>query len=220
MAAPKGGSRERLLDAAETLFAERGFDGASIRDIAAHSGDTIGTLSYHFRSKDLLLSEVVRRRFHELGEIRRELHREFVERSPDGRLSVDEVITCILVPFVEKALCGGAAWRSYISLLGRIVHVQHGAQAAALADLTDPLAAELLGWLHDAAPEASERDLAHAYRFMIGCMIDACSESSAERVGRVSAGAAELMDFEAVSTRLLRFVIAGVRAVIESKSPS
>ena len=48
MAAPKGGSRDRLLDAAEKLFAQRGFDGTSIRDIAARSGDTIGTLSYHF----------------------------------------------------------------------------------------------------------------------------------------------------------------------------
>jgi len=214
MAAPKGGSRERLLDAAESLFGERGYDATSIRDIAARSGDTLGTLSHHFRSKELLLTEVVRRRFHALGEMRREKYREFVSRNPGAKPPLEEVIKYILLPFVDRALRGGEEWKSYIELLGRMMYVGHGARAGAIADLTDPLSIELLGWLKDAAPEASAENLAHAYRFMIGCMIDACSEFSAGRVGRVSGETASLMDAEAVSSRLILFVTAGVSAVL------
>lgn len=214
MAAPKGGSRERLLDAAESLFAERGYDATSIRDVAARSGDTIGTLSHHFRSKNLLLSEVVRRRFHELGEMRREKYREFISPNAGARPTLKQVIESILLPFVDRALCGGQEWKSYIELLGRMMYVAHGAHAGEIADLTDPLSIELLGWLHDAAPEASAEDLAHAYRFMIGSMIDACSEFSAHRVGRISGETQSLIDAEAVSSRLILFVTAGVRAVL------
>jgi AcrR family transcriptional regulator len=47
-------TRRRILDAALELFSERGFDGASTRDIAARAGVTQPLLGYHFRSKDEL----------------------------------------------------------------------------------------------------------------------------------------------------------------------
>ena len=216
MAAPKGGSRERLLDAAEKLFAQRGFDGTSIRDIAARAGDTIGTLSYHFGTKDALLSEVVRRRFHELGEMRRARYRTVAADSPGGKVSLEDTIACILIPFVDRALRGDEEWHSYIGLLGRMMYVHDGAHAADIADLTDPISTELLGWLHDAAPGAARSDLAHAYRFMIGAMIDACSDHSAVRVGRVTGETASLRDFQAVSRHLVDFVAAGFTAVLRS----
>jgi len=214
MAAPKGGSRERLLDTAERLFADRGFDATSIRDIAAASGDTLGTLSYHFRSKDLLLIDVVRRRFHALGEMRREKYRELVALR-GGRAQLEDVVAAVVVPFVERALSGGQEWASYIQLLGRMMYVGHGVHVAAIADLTDPLSTELLGWLREVAPEASNADLAHAYRLMIGTMIDACSDSSATRVGRVSGETESLMDAVAVRDYLLAFAIAGVGAILK-----
>ena len=211
MAAPKGGSRERLLNAAEKLFAQRGFDGTSIRDIAARSGDTIGTLSYHFGSKDALLGEVVRRRFHELGAMRRDMYRAIrAEREP----TLEDVIRCILVPFVDRALRGEEEWHSYIGLLGRMMYAHDKDHAAEIADLTDPISTELLGWLHAAAPGAAVEDVAHGYRFMIGAMIDACSEHSAKRVGRVTNETDSLKNFDAVSVRLLRFVVAGFSAIV------
>jgi TetR/AcrR family transcriptional regulator len=47
-------TRERIVVAATDLFAERSFDGASTRDIAARAGVTQPLLHYHFRSKDEL----------------------------------------------------------------------------------------------------------------------------------------------------------------------
>lgn len=54
-------SRRRILDAAEALFAERGFDKTSFVDIAARSGISRGSIPWHFKNKDGLLLAVVDR---------------------------------------------------------------------------------------------------------------------------------------------------------------
>jgi AcrR family transcriptional regulator len=47
-------TRERLLDAAEELFAERGFHAARLEDVASHAGYTIGAIYHNFRGKQEL----------------------------------------------------------------------------------------------------------------------------------------------------------------------
>ena len=59
---PTPGTRERLLDAAERLFAERGFAGTSVREITDAAGANLGAVNYHFRSKENLYAEVFARR--------------------------------------------------------------------------------------------------------------------------------------------------------------
>lgn len=53
--------RIRILDEAAALFLRRGFDGTSLRDIAAACDMKAGSLYYHFGSKNELLTEVLRR---------------------------------------------------------------------------------------------------------------------------------------------------------------
>ena len=53
--------RDRLLDSAEELFCEYGFDGASIRDIAASADCNIASVNYYFGGKEKLYQEVWRR---------------------------------------------------------------------------------------------------------------------------------------------------------------
>lgn len=54
-------TRTQLLDAAERLFAERGFRGTSVRAITDLAGANLAAVGYHFGSKAELLSAVVRR---------------------------------------------------------------------------------------------------------------------------------------------------------------
>jgi len=56
-------SREAILDAAERLFAERGYEGASLEEIGAAAGVSRGTPSYFFRSKEGLYDAVLVRVF-------------------------------------------------------------------------------------------------------------------------------------------------------------
>jgi AcrR family transcriptional regulator len=54
-------TRERILAAAERLFAERGFSGVSMPAIAAAAGITAGAIYKHFKSKEQLFFTIVRR---------------------------------------------------------------------------------------------------------------------------------------------------------------
>jgi AcrR family transcriptional regulator len=54
----------RLLQAAEKLFAERGFAGTSIRDLVEAAGVNVAAVNYHFRDKETLYLEALRRAFH------------------------------------------------------------------------------------------------------------------------------------------------------------
>jgi TetR/AcrR family transcriptional regulator, regulator of cefoperazone and chloramphenicol sensitivity len=63
---PKPGTRERLLDVAERLFAERGFSGTSVREITDAAGTNLAAINYHFHSKENLYAEVFQRRIAEV----------------------------------------------------------------------------------------------------------------------------------------------------------
>jgi AcrR family transcriptional regulator len=60
-------TKERILTAAELLFAQRGFDGASLRQLTAAAGVNLAAVNYHFGSKDRLVEEVFRRRLDTLN---------------------------------------------------------------------------------------------------------------------------------------------------------
>jgi TetR/AcrR family transcriptional regulator len=55
------GTRRAVLDAAERLFAERGFAGTSVRDLAAASGVSHPLIQHHFGTKEELYAAVLRR---------------------------------------------------------------------------------------------------------------------------------------------------------------
>lgn len=218
MAAPKGGSRNRLLDSAEKLFSEKGYEGTSTREIASHAGDTLGTLSYHFGNKDALFMEVVRRRFNELMNMRREKYLEIVQDYKGANPNIEDTLRAIVVPFIHQAMCGGPTWESYISLLGRIMYIQTERHAEFIADLADPIGAEMMGWLKKACPEADPTDIAYAYQFVIGCMLDSVAKSQKSRTARLSGRHSVPDDFEAVSSRVLRFVTAGTKDLLRQES--
>jgi AcrR family transcriptional regulator len=56
-------TRERLLDEAEKLFAEKGFDGVSVREITAKAGSHLSAINYHFGSKKNLYLSVFEERW-------------------------------------------------------------------------------------------------------------------------------------------------------------
>jgi len=62
--------QERLLDAAEELFCEHGFEGASIRDIAASANCNIASVNYYFGGKEKLYTEVWRRHLVQMRDAR------------------------------------------------------------------------------------------------------------------------------------------------------
>jgi len=68
MTRPSEVTRERIMKAAERLFAERGYDGTSIRTIVAKARVNQAAINYHFDGKDGLYREVLRAAFRALTE--------------------------------------------------------------------------------------------------------------------------------------------------------
>src|SRR5579875_3911838 len=93
------GARDRLLKAAERLFAERGFDGVSVREIATAAEVNSASVAYYFRSKEGLLSEVYRRHCEPMNEERFRLLATACERQSPPALA--EVIEAFIRPALK-----------------------------------------------------------------------------------------------------------------------
>ncbi len=63
-------ARGRLLDAAERLFAENGFEGTSVRQITALADCNVAAVNYHFRGKDKLYLKMFGHRMRQIRDIR------------------------------------------------------------------------------------------------------------------------------------------------------
>lgn len=58
---PLEDTKQRLLDAAAQVFAERGFGAATVREICARAKANVAAVNYHFRDKEQLYAETLRR---------------------------------------------------------------------------------------------------------------------------------------------------------------
>lgn len=68
MTRPSEVTRDRIMKAAERLFADRGYDGTSIRAIVAKARVNQAAINYHFDGKDGLYREVLRTAFRAMTE--------------------------------------------------------------------------------------------------------------------------------------------------------
>src|SRR5881394_1001582 len=94
-------TRERILDAAERLFAEHGFDGTSIRGIVEHADVNLAAIHYHFRSKEALLEAVLTRRISVVNDARlRSLENAAAAAAP-REPSVEQILRSFISPTVE-----------------------------------------------------------------------------------------------------------------------
>ena len=63
-------TKDRILSAAEELFAQHGFSGTSLRQVTGRADVNIAAVNYHFGSKENLVNEVFRRRMDEMSDHR------------------------------------------------------------------------------------------------------------------------------------------------------
>lgn len=92
-------TKERILNAAERLFAEEGFAGTSLRAVTAAAGVNLAAVNYHFHSKEVLFQEVVQRR---LGALATERLRRLDALQKSGQeLSLETLLDAYLMPVFE-----------------------------------------------------------------------------------------------------------------------
>lgn len=99
-------TKERILGAAEELFARHGFEGASLRQLTAAAGVNLAAVNYHFGSKDRLIEEVFRRRLDQLNG-RRLAALQKVAGEPDT--TIEDVLAAFIAPALELSHDGNGS---------------------------------------------------------------------------------------------------------------
>lgn len=99
MSSPAGSTPERILDAAEALFAERGYEGVSTRSITELAGVRLNLLSYHFGTKEQLFRAVIDRRLDVIVGRREKSLAQL--RNAGGPVSVGAILRAFMHPYVE-----------------------------------------------------------------------------------------------------------------------
>ena len=114
-------TKERILNVAERLFADRGFPATSLRDLTSEANVNIASVNYHFGSKDALLAAVLERRLGPINARRLELLDAIESAAGTGAPSAEDVIRAFLSPPFQKRQEWGAGGDNFLRLMGRIL---------------------------------------------------------------------------------------------------
>ena len=167
---PPHETRTRILDAAEELFMQHGFEATSMRQLTAQAGANLAAVNYHFGSKDALIEAVFRRRLDAMNAARiAELER--MEKDAGGRaLSPRQIIGAFVgvsLRMIEDSKSGG---RNFIRLLGRTYTDPQKPIRALIGQLYAPAMERFKAALERALPQIPRDELIWRMHFMFGTL--------------------------------------------------
>jgi AcrR family transcriptional regulator len=161
-------TREKLIDAAATLFAERGYVGTSIRAVTQAAGVSVSAANYHFGSKRDLLVAVCRRRVAPMNE--RRLHA--LDALEAGLGGSPPELEALLRIFLEPA-CGQSpdVQREAREVVARLYADPPEIVADLKRELFGPVRERMVSLLERALPDLSPERVALAFQLTIGVMV-------------------------------------------------
>jgi len=209
-------TRSRLLDAAESLFAAKGFHGVTVRAIAREAESDPALVAYYFGGKRELFDAVLLRRAEELNQIRM-AELEACERNagPEGP-SVEAIIHAFTHPLLDRSANGGPGWKSYFALIGQVTNSPEWG-AAIMSKYFDPIVRHFLDKLKRALPDARDEELFWSYHFLSGALVLTFADTG--RIDALSDGMCKSSDLEAVTERMPEFLAAGFKRLAQ-RQPS
>lgn len=159
-------NRSRILDAAEAVFAARGYEGATVRDIAAQAGVPVGLVHHHGGGKEALFREVVERRAETLSALRIEALDAALAAGPP---TLQTILRCFFLPYLERAAGGDRQWLAYARLVAMV------SADPAWADLSgalfDPTARRFIAEIGALYPAAAPAAVAEAFVYSVAAML-------------------------------------------------
>ncbi len=200
--------KERILDAAEQMFSERGFDGVSMRGVAESAQVGLGLVTYHFATKDVLFEEVVARRAEVLNSERRKILAAL--ENP----SLEELLTAFFEPYRRFIASGSKGWRAYARLHAILTQDARWTDLAARS--FGAVALEMVDRIMVAEPAISRNEAVRGYVHVIGIMVSVFAETGL--IDRFTNDAISSRDVGASISPMVRFGAAGIRALANSQT--
>src|SRR5690606_34559660 len=198
-------TKERILAAAEELFAQHGFAGTSLRQVTSQAAVNIAAVNYHFGSKENLINEVFRRRMDVMTADRLQ-QLEAALRDHPGQLEP------ILAAFIDPALAlaqdrnGGA---DFVRLIARAYAEQNESLSRFLSDHFGHVLREFGKALSGLLPGLDKETLYWRLDFLAGALTYAMSDFG---LIKRPASASEAAHRSRAARELIRFAAAGLQA--------
>jgi AcrR family transcriptional regulator len=209
---PEHVTRTRILDAAEALFMQHGFEGTSMRQLTSRAGVNLAAVNYHFGSKDALIQAVFRRRLDPMNTAR---IAELAKLEASGSLSPETIIRAFVGPslrLVEDAKGGG---RNFTRLLGRTYTEPSRTLRALIGQMYAPTMERYKTALERALPQMPKDELVWRMHFMFGTL--AYTLAATDTVQLIAGCKPEdRYDARLLEERLTAFLLAGLLAPLKT----
>ncbi|MBC8324869.1 MAG: TetR/AcrR family transcriptional regulator [Verrucomicrobia subdivision 3 bacterium] len=203
-------TKRDILDAAELLFAARGPQATSLRQIIGRAKVNLAAVHYHFGSKESLLQAVMSRRLVPLNAERLALLEE-QERAYGRRpVPLRKVLGALVGPALRLSRNPQKGGAVFMQLLGRCFMEPDAKIQAMLDRQLEEVAGRFIPALRRALPKLPEEDFFWRIHFLVGAM--AHTMADAERLRSFSGGRCDPDDTEAMVDHLVIFLSAGFKA--------
>ena len=206
---PAPETRSRILDAAEVLFVEHGFEATSMRMITGRAGVNLAAVNYHFGTKDALIQEVFRRRLTELNR-QRLAALDRLEAEADGApLKPSRIVDAFFGTALQLAADTEHGGHTFMRLLGRTYTEPNAFVRQFLAEEYAGVLERFLAALYRALSEVPREEILWRFHFMMGAMSYAIAGTDGLQL---FAGKFDDADPARLMPRLMSFLLGGLRA--------
>jgi len=203
-----GDTRERILDVAEVLFTEHGFEGTSMRLITGQAGVNLAAVNYHFGTKEALFQAVFHRRLFQLNRMRLEVLDGMELEAQGAPLKPSQVLEGFFGPVLAMATDTRHGGHTFMRLLGRTYTEPAQFIRKFMAEEFSDVISRYSDALRRALPGVPLAEIMWRLHFMMGAVSYAISGIDALQLvsGRFDD------DPALMAPRLMSFLLGGLRA--------
>jgi AcrR family transcriptional regulator len=206
---PRRETKDRILDAAERMFARGGFHGTSLRSITGQAGVNLAAIHYHFGSRDELIQAVFARRLAPLNRERLRLLDDLEARDGETGPDLEAIIHAFLAP-VRRLAEDESSRRVVVSLLGQAITQPDEKIRRLFISQFSEVGRRFLVALARAVPHVPTEEMFWRLMFMVGAMVHTMTLS--QHMEEFSGGICRSTGVSSLVTNLVPFVTAGMRA--------
>lgn len=208
------GAKLKLVEAAESLFAEKGFEAVAVREITTAAGANIAAVNYHFGSREGLVALVMRRHLTPMND-ERLLRLDAAERQWGSKaVPIEEVLDAFARPLINRITASsGLSEKLFGRLIGRIFAAQSEGMPPELEAQCNGLIDRFSKALAKSLPGVPPEDVAWRLHFIRGGLIHLLTHAELVQRGSGAPG------MDAVMSRFLRFAAAGLREGRTEEAP-
>jgi AcrR family transcriptional regulator len=204
-------TKSKILDAAEHLFADKGFNGTSLREITSLAEVNLAAVNYHFGSKKELIKAVMSRYMNELAPKLESALNTLCQQSQQP--SLNEVFSAFIEPLLSLNVFKENGTSNFLQLLGRGYSDSQGFLRWFFTTKYPNVISYFVAAVQKAYPELTAEDIFWRLHFTMGTVVFTMSSTEA-LIDIAKNDFQQTTDIADIIGKVIPFVAAGVAAPI------